>query len=273
MLSRVTWPPFPIESVLLKLEHATQNGKIRRVCIQTLNYPSVFKELLELAKCIHSRVKAPISVSCQPLTREKMKKLVKVGVERIGIPLDAATKELFEKIKGKLSQGPYVWETQRQALLDAVQIFGKGFVSTHLIVGLGEKEREMVEIIQWCTERGIYPALFAFTPIPGTPMENCSQPELSHYRRVQVARFLIVQGKVRFEKMTFDEEGCLVDFGVSKTLLREVVQSGKPFLTSGCPHCNRPYYNESPSGPIYNYPRPLTAVEIHEVKKQLFNWK
>ncbi|HID80257.1 MAG TPA: hypothetical protein EYP48_00875 [Ignisphaera sp.] len=25
-------------------------------------------------------------------------------------------------------------------------------------------------------------------------------------------------------------------------------------LTSGCPGCNRPFYNESPRGPIFNYP-------------------
>ena len=25
-------------------------------------------------------------------------------------------------------------------------------------------------------------------------------------------------------------------------------------LTSGCPGCNRPFYNERPRGPIYNYP-------------------
>jgi biotin synthase len=25
-------------------------------------------------------------------------------------------------------------------------------------------------------------------------------------------------------------------------------------MTSGCPNCNRPYYNETPSGPILNYP-------------------
>jgi biotin synthase len=33
--------------------------------------------------------------------------------------------------------------------------------------------------------------------------------------------------------------------------------------------CNRPFYNESPGGPIYNYPRNLTAQEIAASKKQL----
>jgi biotin synthase-related radical SAM superfamily protein len=42
-----------------------------------------------------------------------------------------------------------------------------------------------------------------------------------------------------------------------------------PFLTSGCADCNRPFYNEKPSGPIYNYPRKLTTQEIKVVKCQL----
>ena len=25
-------------------------------------------------------------------------------------------------------------------------------------------------------------------------------------------------------------------------------------MTSGCPHCNRPYYNEDPRGVLYNFP-------------------
>jgi len=36
---------------------------------------------------------------------------------------------------------------------------------------------------------------------------------------------------------------------------------GEAFQTSGCPGCNRPYYNERPGGFIYNYPRPLSAAE------------
>lgn len=44
---------------------------------------------------------------------------------------------------------------------------------------------------------------------------------------------------------------------------------GKAFLTTGCPDCSRPYYNKRPSGPIYNYPRPLSDEEIGEVERQI----
>ena len=147
----------------------------------------------------------------------------------------------------------------------------KGKVSTHLLVGLGETEQEMIETIQWCVENGIHPALFSFTPIPGTTLEHNNSPTISHYRRIQLARYLIVQRKTRFEKMNFNEKGCIVDFRVSQAQLENTVRSGKPFLTSGCPNCNRPYYNEKPSGPLYNFPRHPTSQEIREIEQQIKN--
>jgi biotin synthase len=56
---------------------------------------------------------------------------------------------------------------------------------------------------------------------------------------------------------------------VSKPLLITVINSGKPFLTSGCPNCNRPFYNEKPSGPLYNFPRDIRAGELKEIKGDL----
>jgi biotin synthase-related radical SAM superfamily protein len=267
MLSRVTWPTFKTRDVVDGIERTVRGGAIKRVCVQTLNYPQVFDEALLLVREIKSRVAFPVSVSCQPLNPEKMKALADAGVNRISIALDAATEEIFDRVKGRNMGGPYRWERQRNALGEAVRVFGEGSVSTHLIVGLGETEKEMCKTIQWCVDSGVYPGLFAFTPIPGTALEDNPQPSLSSYRRVQVAHYLLTHRKTRFEKMAFDGNGCLTDFGVPKKRLLEVIETGEPFLTSGCPGCNRPYYNERPGGPLYNYPRQLLPEEIEEAKK------
>ncbi len=269
MLSRVSWPVFPTMHVLDGIESAVNDSQIRRVCLQALNYPEVFGHLLAFVKAIYSRVKVSVSISCQPLNRENMRQLAEVGVERIGIPLDAATEELFNKVKGRYVGGPYVWGEQFKLLSEAVEIFGEGKVSTHLIVGLGETEKEMVETIQKFVDMGVVPALFAFTPISGTALENNPQPSVPAYRRVQLARHLIFHGIVRNEDVRFDGKDCIIDFGVDKEVLMRIVQVGEPFLTSGCPNCNRPYYNEKPSGPIYNYPRPLTKKETGQILQEL----
>lgn len=267
MLARVTWPTFPTEQVMSRIETVVREPNEKRVCIQALNYPKVFNDVFALANEIRLRADVSLSVSCQPFNTAQMKLLEEVGVDRISIALDAATKELFEKVKGALTSGPYRWETQRETLLKAVQVFGKNRVYTHLVVGLGETEKEIIQTIQWCADFGVYPSLFAFTPIPGTALEALPQPSVATYRRVQLAHHLIVHGKTRCENMKFDEDERLIDHGVSKRLLQRIVETGTPFLTSGCPGCNRPYYNERPGGPLYNYPRQPLPDEIREIKE------
>jgi len=268
-LSRVTWPTFLTEQVMSKIESKNKRSAVKRVCIQAVNYPEVFDHVFALAKELRLRADMPLSVSCQPLNLKQMKLLKEVGVDRISVALDAATRELFDKVKGPISGSPYTWEDQRETLMKAAQVFGRNGVYTHLIVGLGESEKEVIQTIQWCIDFSVYPSLFAFTPIQGTVLERLPQPSLAAYRRVQLAHYLIVHRKTRFETMRFDEDEKLIDYGVSESLLRRVVDSGDPFLTSGCPGCNRPYYNERPGGPLYNYPRQLLPEEITEIKAQL----
>jgi biotin synthase len=269
MLSRVSWPAFTTKEVLNRIIDAAHDGKIKRVCIQALNYPQVFTDLHAIVRTISHTAKVPISVSCQPLNIENMCQLANAGAERIGIPLDAATKEVFDKTKGIDAGGPYNWKKQWELLEHAKKVFGEGKVSTHLIVGLGETDEEMVRTIQKCVDMAILPALFAFTPIPGTLLANEKQPQITKYRRIQTARYLILKRIVRYEGMNFDNNGFIIDFGVSEETLTEIIRTGEPFFTSGCPNCNRPFYNEKPSGPIYNFPRILTLEELSAAKKQL----
>lgn len=269
MLSRVSWPVFSTESALDGIERAVSEGKVKRVCLQALNYPEVFKHLASLVDAIHKKADVPISVSCQPLNSDNIRFLAEAGVERIGIPLDAATEELFDKVKGSSAGCLYSWKKQFDLLDWAVKIFGRGRVSTHLIVGLGETEEEMARLIQQCVDMGVLPALFAFTPISETALEHMPQPLIQKYRRVQIARRLIAHGMVRRESMRFDREECISDFGVDKRTLLKIIRTGEPFLTSGCPDCNRPYYNEKPSGPMYNYPRGLAEKEFSLVLHEL----
>jgi len=182
--------------------------------------------------------------------------------------LDAATEQIFDDVKGFSAGGPYSWKKQYGLLKEAIEVFGRGKVSTHFIVGLGETEKEMSHAIQKVVDDGILPALFAFTPIAGTKMERIAQPSIDAYRRIQVARYFIAGGLRRFQDFLFDAEGRLIDFNIAGKELKDIIMSGEPFRTSGCPDCNRPYYNEKPSGPIYNFARMLTQEEILEIGTQ-----
>ncbi len=269
MLSRVSWPAFEVHKVIEHLAKAVEGCRTDRVCLQTLNYSNVFSDIIPLVSRISSRIKIPISVSCQPMKVSHLRRLAEAGAERVSIPLDAATKEVFEKVKGRYVGGPYVWEEQLKLLQEAIRVFGRGRVTTHLIVGLGETEEQMTAAIQRCVDTGVLPAIFAFTPISGTVLQSRSPPLLSSYRRMQVSRYLIHHGIERAEQMEFDNSGFLLSFSVDEQKLLDVVWSGEPFRTSGCPSCNRPYYNEKPGGPLYNYPRSLTDKDKAAVLEEL----
>ncbi len=269
LLSRVSWPAFSTASVIGGIGNAVKAGKIRRVCVQTLNYPQAFSDLCGFVKELKKHVSVPVSVSCQPQNAQNMWNLAQAGADRIGIAIDAATEKVFYRVKGEGAGGPYRWQDEFTLLKTAIGVFGEGNVSTHLIVGLGETEKEAAQMLQTFANMGVLPGLFAFTPVRGTKLALNPQPQLEAYRRVQLARYLIVNSQTRFEDMIFNSSGQIVDFGISKDVLTKTVESGKPFQTPGCPDCNRPFYNEKPSGPIYNYPRKLSAQEIAAVKDQL----
>jgi biotin synthase len=140
-------------------------------------------------------------------------------------------------------------------------------IAVHLVAGLGETEREMVERMLWAHQLEAGVSLFAFTPVRGTALAAHSPPDLDVYRRLQAARWLIVSHGARMGDFSFDERGTLLSLalpnaGVVKASLCQV--DGDAFCTSGCPGCNRPFYNERPGGPMYNYARPLEPIEIEQ---------
>lgn len=245
-LSRVIWPRYPFSKVLNSLERSSE---FKRICIQVLIYPNYVNETLEIVNHLKSKVNIPISVSIYPRNVSDLVKLKEAGVERIGIGVDAATKSLFEKIKS-----PFSWEKTLKLIDEALRIFGRGRVSVHLIYGLGERDIDFIKLMLKLNNRGIRIGLFAFTPMEGTRLANRKPPEQSKYRAIQLSHFLITKHSATMRNFQFDENGDLTKIIFPRDLLLKIIRSGDPFITKGCPNCNRPFYNEPPRRPLYNYP-------------------
>ena len=178
-------------------------------------------------------------------------------------------KQSSTKLKVQALGAVIAGKTSFSLFSEALSVFGAGNVSTHVIVGLGETEKEAVEIIQRCVDLGVLPALFAFTPVRGTALEGNLPPNLESYRRIQLARYLIVNNKAESKEMSFDGTGKIISYGVPQEAIEHIIETGAPFRTSGCPDCNRPYYNEKPSGPIYNYPKNTKQRRNKENKNRI----
>ncbi|MFX1418917.1 MAG: radical SAM protein [Promethearchaeota archaeon] len=265
MLSRVNWPIFSFNDFLTKLKYLHSSKKFERICIQTLNYAENFNDLLKIITQIKKHTNIPISVAIPPMSKEKLRELKVKGVQRVGIALDGTTPEIFEKIKGSDVGGPYAWEEHYQKLKEALEIFSPGFVSTHIIIGLGETEKEVIERIEELHNLNILVSLFAFMPIKGTKLENLAQPTLLSFRKLQLGRFLITNSEKKSKNFVFNRKGEITNININKKELSMIINDTNTFLTAGCPGCNRPYYTSKPSGPIYNFPRKLSEKEKKEI--------
>jgi len=247
-LSRVTWPEYPLQAAAARLAEAAARGAVRRACLQVTVTAASLEQALAILRALKAVSDVPFDVAILPRDLGQVARLLEAGADNVGFGLDAACERVFRRVKG----GSWA---RSLALIEATARTYPGRAALHLIAGLGETERELVERIQWARDRWVTTGLFAFTPVRGTRMEKQRPPDLPAYRRVQAAHWLIAHDLARLEQMEFDEEGRLIRLGAP------LPGDGRAFETSGCTDCNRPSYNERPGGTIYNYPRPLTVEE------------
>lgn len=237
-LSRVTWPEIPSQDLYSKLENIT----IDRICIQAVKNDSVFNDVMSVLIKISKLTNTPISVSMSITSIEQAEELMNNGADIISIALDCATPRLASEIKS------ISFENTMKLLINlAKQHPGK--VTTHLIAGLGETDRELIELSKTLVDSGINVSLFAFTPINGTAMKDVLPPTLSRYRKLQVAMALVRAG--RSSTIEYSIDGGITHLGNYRTIVNPF-----DFQTPGCPGCNRPYYNERPGGILYHHPNP-----------------
>ena len=273
---RVDWPLYRLEEIIEKTKGKDQ---IHRVCISMITHPEALEDTLYVIERLRGGTDLFISVLISPTLihhKDSLLAMKKAGADRVGIAIDSATPQLFDQLRGKGVGGPHQWTHYWDVTHMAVSVFGRFFVGIHLIVGLGETEKEMVDAIQQGQNMGAYTHLFSFFPEMGSPMEKHSSPPLGQYRRIQLARWIINESLGSASQMKFDESGRLIDLGMD---IESLIQIGEPFMTSGCPGrdgkvaCNRPYGNERPSSPIRNFPFMPEAEDIEEIKQQLEYWK
>ncbi|HHY45062.1 MAG TPA: radical SAM protein [Firmicutes bacterium] len=259
-LSRVTWPRFSWETLKEPLRVAITQGTFKRVCVQTVECVDSQGPALDfIAKIREISPEVLISAALGPVSVARVKLFFEKGATNIGLPIDAASPEVYEKVK--VGSFERAWDVVEKAAG-----LWPGRISTHLIVGLGETEEDAVRFLVRARSAGVTVGLFAFTPVRGTAMEKTPPPDVGHYRRVQLAAFFLKRGgdagKIELR------DGRIVSIDLDRQDLWEEIIAGKPFETSGCLYCNRPYYNERPGQVMMNYPRALTEQEAKEALKE-----
>ena len=238
-LSRVAWPAIDLDEVVFAL------GKCRncfaRVCIQTVLKQGFFREALSIASRVLETCSLPVSLTTTPVGRRLLWEAWRAGVDSLGVGLDAASPRVFARA-GK----PYTFDLYMRFIGWGVAVFGRGNVYVHLIAGLGESLDELLAVMEKVYSMGARVALFNYTYTPGLPLRLPGIDVVS-YRVLQIARLLLEEGY---------NPRHYIDFSKKPPKVKEQlpIDPRRALLTSGCPGCNRPFYNEGPLGPIYNYP-------------------
>jgi len=275
---RVDWPTARYEEVIERVKAGSDKGRFERMCISMITHPDSNDDtFVLLEKWTREVPGVPVSILSNPTTLEKddLIRMRDLGADIFTVALDAVTPAIFDRTRGRGVDSPHRYDKYWQAIEWAAEVYGPEKFGAHLICGMGETEREILDVAQKIRDLGGHNHMFAFFPERGSLMEDWPAVDRGQWRRVQLARFLIDYRGRRVEDMTFDEAGRVVDFGVSREILESEIAAGTPFRTSGCPGkddevsaCNRPYGDSSPTD-ILSFPFAPAKRDLAAIRRQM----
>jgi len=271
----VEWPLYPMTEIVGAILRAP--AYVKRVCISMITNGKCRKDTLEMVGRLREEAPLPVSVLISPtlLDEQALEAIRKAGADKVGVALDLATPELFDRFRGSGVSGPHQWDKYWETLISAVRVFGRGNVGAHLMVGMGETEQQMISLMDRLWGMGVVNHLFSFFAEKGSALSDRPQPPWPTYLRVQLARYLIEEGLSRPARMKFSDKGVVEEFGVERSELSRVIALGIPFMTTGCHGpdgrvaCNRPFGNCLPDVRQWNYPYAPNEEELTLIHQEI----
>ena len=272
---RVTWPQYSLDEIIEGISN--RRDRVKRICISMVTNGRSVKDTKDICGKLRASFDIPVSLLISPtiLDYEDLEDFRAAGADKIGVAIDLATKELFDKYRGSDVKGPHKWKKYWQCLENSIKVFGMGNAGSHLMTGMGETEQEMCNAIQRVRDMGGRTHLFSFFPEAGSRMSDHPMPPMDQYRRIQIARYLIDKRIGDTSGFNFGTAGRLLDFGLSEQEMDDVINTGEPFRTSGCTGydgevaCNRPFANSRPGPDMRNFPFKPEDNDIIRIKHQL----
>jgi radical SAM protein (TIGR04043 family) len=133
---------------------------------------------LYIAKCATAIKEAcglPVQVQFEPPDDlSVLDEVHAAGVDAVGMHLETFDPEVLERVApGKAATGI---DGYYRAWERAVEVFGRGRVSTYVILGMGEDRALTEEGCRRAIEMGVYPFVVPLRPVPGTLMADAEPP-------------------------------------------------------------------------------------------------
>ena len=121
----------------------------------------------------------PIQVQFEPPDDLAVLEQVRdAGVDAVGIHIETFDPEVLRSVaagKAKCGVEGYFkcWER-------AVEVFGRGHVTTYVILGMGERPELIVDGCRRAIAMGVYPFVVPLRPVPGTLMADTPAPDAQY---------------------------------------------------------------------------------------------
>jgi radical SAM protein (TIGR04043 family) len=159
---------------------------IANVVMTTGTPPTDDRGAAVLAQCaiaIKSATTLPIQAQCEPPSDFGwFARMREAGVDSLGMHLEAWDETVRRQImpgKAEVTRAFYL-----EAFIAAVEIFGRGQVSTYLLAGLGDTVQSLHEAARVLIDLGVYPFIVPFVPVRGTPLAAHRPPSAEFLRSV-----------------------------------------------------------------------------------------
>lgn len=153
---------------------------------------------LSIARCAQAVKTAsglPVQVQFEPPADLAVLERVKEsGVDAVGMHVESFDPDVLARIapaKARTGIEGYFTAWER-----AVEFFGRGQVSTYVILGMGEDPRLTVEACRRAVDLGVYPFIVPLRPVPGSLMEDWLPPTPDYVESMyrQVVPYVVERG-------------------------------------------------------------------------------
>jgi radical SAM protein (TIGR04043 family) len=147
------------------------------------------------ARAIKDATGLPVQAQFEPPEDlSVMDRLRDMGVDTVGIHVETFDDAVFAHVapaKARTGVEGYFRAWER-----AVQVFGRGQVSTYVILGMGEDFDVTVERIKRAVDLGVYPFVVPLRPVPGSLMEDLLPPPPAYVESMyrQVVPHMLARG-------------------------------------------------------------------------------
>lgn len=131
--------------------------------------------LMDCASAVAKRITLPMQAQIEPPDDFAwFQRLADAGVNGLGMHLEAWDADVRARIMPGKAEIPVSYYLG--AYRAAVQVFGRGQVSTYLLAGLGDSRETLIDAARQLIDIGVYPFIAPFVPISGTQLENYAPP-------------------------------------------------------------------------------------------------